>query len=339
MTLGIEGLAVGHWTDPLGLTGCTVVIPPPGNVASVSVRGGGPGTRETDILSPNAHMQGVSAVLLTGGSAFGLAAAQGVVAWCEGKGIGYDRFGPPIPIVPAAVIFDLAVGDWNARPGPPEGMAACEAASVEDGPMGNVGAGMGATVGKFGGPGLAMKGGLGWAVLREGDVAVGALAVANAAGDVVAADGAVIAGTRLPGGVDAAVRAWFAGKPPEPSGEGEPPERSATAPQVPPVPPGGNTSLGLVVTNADLTKQEVHRIAAQAQDGMARAVRPAHTSFDGDTVFAVAAPAVPAPVDLIAFLAEEALAEAIRAGVRAAGPVAGIPAAGDGPGRDGGAGR
>jgi len=345
MTLGIDGLAVGHWTDPLGLTGCTVVIPPPGNVASVSVRGGGPGTRETDILGPNAHMQGVSAVLLTGGSAFGLAAAQGVVAWCEAKGIGYDRFGPPIPIVPAAVIFDLGVGDWNARPGPAEGTAACEAASTEDGPMGNVGAGMGATVGKFGGPGLAMKGGLGWAVLRAGDVAVGALAVTNAAGDVVAADGAVIAGTRLPGGVDAAVRAWFAGKPPVGApreGRGlEPgePERSATAPQVPPVPPGGNTSLGVVVTNADLIKQEVHRIAVQAQDGMARAVRPAHTSFDGDTVFSIAAPAVPAPVDLIAFLAEEALAEAIRAGVRAASPVAGYPAARDGLGRDGGPGR
>jgi L-aminopeptidase/D-esterase-like protein len=317
MALGLEDLAVGHWADPLGLTGCTVVIPPPGNVASVSVRGGGPGTRETDLLDPQSHMQGVSAVLLTGGSAFGLAAAQGVVAWCEAKGVGYDRFGPPIPIVPAAVIFDLAVGDWNARPGPAEGTAACEAADTADGPMGNVGAGMGATVGKFGGLELAMKGGLGWAVVREGEVAVGALAVVNAAGDVVAGDGGVIAGTRLPGGVAAAVRARLAGQ-----------LDPGTAP-APPVPPGGNTTLGLVTTNADLTKQEVNRVATQAQDGLARAVRPAHTSFDGDTVFAIAAPAVPAPVDLIAFLAEEALAEAIRAGVRAARPVAGIPAVGE----------
>src|SRR4029450_5905722 len=112
MSLGLDDLAVGHWTDPTGLTGCTVVIPPAGNVASVSVRGGGPGTRETDLLAPQAHLQSVSAVLLTGGSAFGLAAAQGVVAWCEANGIGYDRFGRPIPIVPAGVLFDLGGGDW-----------------------------------------------------------------------------------------------------------------------------------------------------------------------------------------------------------------------------------
>jgi L-aminopeptidase/D-esterase-like protein len=329
MTLGLDDLAVGHWTDPTGLTGCTVVLPPRGNVASVSVRGGGPGTRETDILDPRAHVQGVSAVLLTGGSAFGLAAAQGVVGWCERRGIGYDRFGPPIPIVPAAVIFDLAVGAWDARPGPAEGLAACEAAGAADGPMGNVGAGMGATVGKFGGPDLAMKGGLGWAVVREGEVAVGALAVVNAAGDVVGGDGSLIAGTRWPGGVDAAVRDRLAGRLPAPPGDGrEAPDPGDGAALGPP-PPGGSTTLGLVATNATLTKQDVNRVAVQAQDGMARAIRPAHTSFDGDTVFALAVPRVPAPVDLIAFLAEEALAEAIRAGVRAAGPVAGIPAAGD----------
>ena len=116
MALGIEDLAVGHWTDPVGLTGCTVVVPPPGNVAAASVRGGGPGTRETDLLQPQAHVESVSALLLTGGSAFGLAAAQGVVDWCERRGLGYSRFGRPIPIVPAAVLFDLAVGDWEARP-------------------------------------------------------------------------------------------------------------------------------------------------------------------------------------------------------------------------------
>ena len=144
VALGIEDLAVGHWTDPVGLTGCTVVVPPPGNVAAASVRGGGPGTRETDLLQPQAHVEAVSAVLLTGGSAFGLAAAQGVVDWCERRGLGYGRFGRPIPIVPAAVLFDLAVGDWDARPGPAEGEAACQAASTADGPQGNVGAGMGA---------------------------------------------------------------------------------------------------------------------------------------------------------------------------------------------------
>ena len=323
MSLGLDDLAVGHWTDPTGLTGCTVVIPPAGNVASVSVRGGGPGTRETDLLAPQAHLQSVSAVLLTGGSAFGLAAAQGVVAWCEANGIGYDRFGRPIPIVPAAVLFDLAVGNWDARPGPAEGEAACLAASPGEARMGNVGAGMGATVGKTAGPDYMMKGGLGHAAVSMGELVVGALAVTNAGGDVVAADGQVIAGVRLPGGVDAALAAWAereaAGVAPAAAAEPVPPDG--------PPPPGGSTTLGLVATNAVLSKVEVHRVAVQAHDGMARAIRPVHTSFDGDTVFAVAAPRVEAAADMVAFLAEEALAAAIRAGVRAAAQVAGIPAA------------
>jgi L-aminopeptidase/D-esterase-like protein len=323
VSLGLDDLAVGHWTDPTGLTGCTVVIPPAGNVASVSVRGGGPGTRETDLLAPQAHLQSVSAVLLTGGSAFGLAAAQGVVAWCEANGIGYDRFGRPIPIVPAAVLFDLAVGNWDARPGPAEGEAACLAASPGEARMGNVGAGMGATVGKTAGPDYMMKGGLGHAVVSMGELVVGALAVTNAGGDVVAADGQVIAGVRLPGGVDAALAAWAereaAGVAPAAAAEPVPPDG--------PPPPGGSTTLGLVATNAVLSKVEVHRVAVQAHDGMARAIRPVHTSFDGDTVFALAAQRVEAAADMVAFLAEQALAAAIRAGVRAAAPVAGIPAA------------
>jgi L-aminopeptidase/D-esterase-like protein len=321
VSLGIEDLAVGHWTDPVGLTGCTVVIPPPGNRAAASVRGGGPGTRETDLLQPQAHVEGVSAVLLTGGSAFGLAAAQGVVDWCERRGLGYGRFGRPIPIVPAAVLFDLAVGDWEARPGPPEGEAACLAATTADGPQGNVGAGMGATVGKTAGPDHMTKGGLGWAVVEAGPVTVGALAAVNAGGDVLDTDGGVLAGARVPGGARTALRERLA----SPSGDGEVP-----------VPPGGSTTLGVVATNADLTKAEVHRVAVQAHDGMARAIFPVHTSFDGDTVFALAVPRVPATMDLVAFLAEEALAAAIRAGVLAAGTVAGIPAASDASGGAGG---
>ena len=316
MALGIGDLAVGHWTDPVGLTGCTVVVPPPGNVAAASVRGGGPGTRETDLLQPQAHVEGVSAVLLTGGSAFGLAAAQGVVAWCERRGLGYARFGRPIPIVPAAVLFDLGVGDWDARPGPAEGEAACDAATTDDGPMGNVGAGMGATVGKAGGPEHMTKGGLGWSVVEAGLVTVGALVAVNAGGDVLEEDGTVLAGTRVPGGAMAAIRERLA------AGQAEDELPDA-------VPPGGSTTLGLVATNATLTKSEVHRVAVQAHDGMARAIRPVHTSFDGDTVFALAVPGVAASMDLVAFLAEEALAAAIRAGVRAADPVAGIPAASD----------
>src|SRR5215204_5096483 len=251
MALGVEDLAVGHWTDPVGLTGCTVVVPPPGNVAAASVRGGGPGTRETDLLQPQAHVEGVSAVLLTGGSAFGLAAAQGVVDWCERRGLGYGR--------------------------------------------------------------------LGRSVVEAGPVTVGALVAVNAGGDVLAEDGTVLAGTRAPGGALAVLRERLTAPPA--SGDGE------VRPE--PVPPGGSTTLAVVATNAILTKGEVHRVATQAHDGMARAIVPVHTSYDGDTVFAVAVPRVPAAMDLVAFLAEEALAAAIRAGVRAAGPVAGIPAAAD----------
>jgi L-aminopeptidase/D-esterase-like protein len=316
VALGIEDLAVGHWTDPVGLTGCTVVVPPPGNVAAASVRGGGPGTRETDLLQPEAHVEGVAAVLLTGGSAFGLAAAQGVVAWCERRGLGYARFGRPIPIVPAAVLFDLAVGDWDARPGPAEGEAACDAAQAADGPMGNVGAGMGATVGKAAGPDHMTKGGLGWAVVEAGPVTVGAIVAVNAGGDVLEEDGTVLAGARVPGGAMAALREQLAAGP-----------AADALPEA--VPPGGSTTIGVVATNATLTKTEVHRVAVQAHDGMARAIRPVHTSFDGDTVFALAVPRVAAGVDLVAFLGEEALAAAIRAGVRAAGPVTGVPAASD----------
>jgi L-aminopeptidase/D-esterase-like protein len=209
------------------------------------------------------------------------------------------------------------VGDWDARPGPAEGEAACLAASTADGPLGNVGAGMGATVGKTAGPEHMTKGGLGWSVLEAGPVTVGALAAVNAGGDVLDEDGTVLAGARVPGGARTALRERLA----SPTADGE------VRPE--PVPPGGSTTLALVATNAILTKGEVHRVAVQAHDGMARAIAPVHTSFDGDTVFAVAVPRVPAAMDLVAFLAEEALAAAIRAGVRAAGPVAGIPAASD----------
>jgi L-aminopeptidase/D-esterase-like protein len=212
------------------------------------------------------------------------------------------------------VLFDLAVGDWEARPGPAEGEAACLAATTADGPQGNVGAGMGATVGKTAGPDHMTKGGLGWAVAEAGPVTVGALAAVNAGGDVLAEDGSVLAGARVPGGARTALRERLT----TPAGDGEVP-----------VPPGGSTTLAVVATNAVLTKGEVHRVAVQAHDGMARAIFPVHTSFDGDTVFALAVPRVPAAMDLVAFLAEEALAAAIRAGVRAAGTVAGIPAASD----------
>jgi L-aminopeptidase/D-esterase-like protein len=211
------------------------------------------------------------------------------------------------------------VGDWEARPGPAEGEAACLAASTAEGPLGNVGAGMGATVGKTAGPDHMTKGGLGWSVVEAGPVTVGALVAVNAGGDVLAEDGTVLAGTRAPGGAAAVLRERLA----------VPPEDADGEVRTEPVPPGGSTTLAVVATNATLTKSEVHRVAVQAHDGMARAIFPVHTSYDGDTVFAVSVPRVPAAMDLVAFLAEEALAAAIRAGVRAAGSVAGIPAASD----------
>ena len=208
-------------------------------MAAASVRGGGPGTRETDLLQPQAHVEGVSAVLLTGGSAFGLHAAQGVVEWCERRGLGYGRFGRPIPIVPAAVLFDLMVGDWDARPGPAEGEAACLAASTADGPLGNVGAGMGATVGKTAGPEHMTKGGLGWAVVEAGPVTVGALAAVNAGGDVLDEDGTVLAGAACRAGPGPPCASGWPRRPPT-ARSGPSRSRPAAAPPWPwsrPTPP------------------------------------------------------------------------------------------------------
>jgi L-aminopeptidase/D-esterase-like protein len=274
----VAGMRVGHWTDPVGMTGCTVVLPPPGTVGSGAVRGGAPGTRETDLLRPGMLVEEIHAVLLTGGSAFGLAAADGVMRWLEERGVGFEAGVARVPIVPAAVIFDLGVGDPRARPGPDEGYAACEAAS-EGAPEGRVGAGTGATVGLD-----RVPGGLGLTETSEGDVAVWALAVVNAFGAVVNDDGRPFAGEIPPPGT---VPAW----------------------------PGTNTVLGVVATNADLTKEGCRDLAAAAHAGLARAVRPAHTMWDGDTVFTLATGQVEASGDNLERMAGDALAGAIRRAV------------------------
>ncbi len=303
MITAVPGIRVGHVTDRVGLTGCTVVLCPPGTVGSGEVRGGAPGTRETDALRPGTLVNEVHAVTLAGGSAFGLAAADGVVRYLEERGVGFDVGVAHVPIVPAAVLFDLAVGDPTARPGPVHGYAACEAASVEVA-EGTVGAGTGATVAKIHGPGRAVKGGIGTASLERDGVVVGALVAVNAVGEIVDDNDEVLAGAR--------------------PGEDEP-----EGPGWPGVVAGTNTTIGVVATNAGLTKERAHLLALAGHDGIAAAVRPAHTVWDGDAVFVLGTGSVYTGQAVLEELAERAVAEAIRRAVRLAEGVPGAPSAGD----------
>lgn len=288
------GFRVGHWTDEGALTGCTVVLPPAGNVTSVDIRGSSPSSREIEHLHPDRKLTEVHAVVLTGGSAFGLACAQGVVDWLAERDIGYETPVTPVPIVPAAVIFDLGAGDPGVRPGPAAGRAACEAAADEV-PTGRVGAGAGATVGKWAGFEYHSPGGLGVGVAAEGGLEVRALAVVNAVGDVLDSDGSVIAGTTA--------------EEPVYRGPGRPDTEAPT-----------NTVLAIVTVNASLDKRDVRFLASRGSDGITVSVKPAHTRYDGDVVFAVAAPgartATPHELDIFGHLATDAVAEAVRNAVR-----------------------
>ncbi|HHS98247.1 MAG TPA: peptidase S58 family protein [Chloroflexi bacterium] len=308
----VPGIRVGHATDPEGLTGCTVVLCGRGAVGGVDQRGGAPGTRETDLLRPMHLVEKIHAVLLAGGSAFGLAAADGVVRYLEEHDIGFDARVAKVPIVPAAILFDLDLGDPHARPDPAMGYAACEAAS--DGPVaeGNVGAGTGATAGKILGIERAMKSGLGTAAFGlGGGLVVGALVVANPFGDIVDPEtNEVLAGIRRPrgdrpGGTLEVMRSLV----------GKAVLRFASS-----------TVIGVVATNARLSKEEANKVAQMAQDGIARAVRPAHTLFDGDTLFALSTGRKRADVNLIGAYAAEAVARAIARAARAAEGAGGVPA-------------
>lgn len=269
----VAGLSVGHFTDTRRPTGCSVVLVPEGAVAGVDVRGAAPGTRETDLLSPTNTLDRVHAVLLSGGSAFGLDAAGGVMRWLEERGFGLPVGPVRVPIVPAAVLFDLMVGDAHIRPDANAGYAACEAARAQAPAEGSVGAGAGALVGKVFGHERAMKGGIGTASVRVGGVTVGALVACNALGDVIDPDtGVVIAGARSEDGtrmIDTR-RALLAGEPPIP------------------ILAGANTTIGVIATDATLTKAQATRLAQGAHDGLARAINPVHTLADGDTLFALA---------------------------------------------------
>jgi L-aminopeptidase/D-esterase-like protein len=308
----VPGVKVGHATDLEGLTGCTVALCEEGAVAGVDQRGGAPGTRETDLLRPLHLVQEVHALLLAGGSAFGLAAADGVMRYLEERSVGFDARVARVPIVPAAVLFDLDVGDPQARPDAALGYAACQAASEEPVAEGNVGAGTGATVGKILGAGRAMKSGLGSAsVSLGGGLVVGALMAVNALGDVIDPhSGAILAGTRQPH-ADAPADTLVVMK-------------SILDGSPPPFP--ANTVIGVVATNARLTKEQANKVAQMAQDGVARTIRPAHTMFDGDTLFALSTGRQRADVNLVGAYAAEAVAEAIVRAVKAAKGAGGLPA-------------
>jgi L-aminopeptidase/D-esterase-like protein len=330
----VPGIKVGHWTDLEAATGCTVVLCTAGAVGGVDVRGSAPGTRETDLLNPINVVEKVHAILLGGGSAFGLAAADGVMRWLEEHGIGFDVGVARVPIVPAAILFDLGFGSAKIRPDAASGYAACGAAS--DGPVaqGNVGAGTGATCGKMLGPLLAMKGGLGSTSRQiEGGAIVAALVAVNAFGDVYDSHtGRIIAGARKPGGggffnesEPAAGRSRADRTEVSGAGSRGPAGGSALSPGAGPV-AGTNTTIAVVATNAALSKSGATKVAQMAHDGLARAIRPAHTMFDGDTVFALSTGSAQADVSRIGAVAADVLAEAVLAAVLAAESMHGLPA-------------
>ncbi len=268
----VAGIEVGHFTDTRRPTGCTVVMAREGAVAGVDVRGAAPGTRETDLLHPSNLVDKVHAIMLAGGSAWGLEAATGAVRWLEERGVGLDVAVGRLPIVPAAVLFDLLVGDMRIRPDAAAGYAACAAASSADPAEGNVGAGAGAVVGKVFGIQHAMKGGVGTASVTVDGVTVGALIACNALGDVIDPDTAqVMAGARTDDGraLRDTRRALLCGQPPQP------------------LLAGTNTTIGVVATDAILTKAQAHRLAIAAHDGLARSINPVHTMSDGDTLFSL----------------------------------------------------
>lgn len=304
----IPGIRVGHVTHLEGATGCTVILCPPDTVGGVDQRGGAPGTRETDLLHPLHLVQHVNAIMLAGGSAYGLAAADGVMRWHEEHGIGYRAGDFVVPIVPAAIVFDLPIGQAGIRPDVAMGYAACSAASDSPVEQGSVGAGTGCRIGGIAGNATATKGGLGSAAKHFANgLIVAALAVVNAAGDIIDERGQIIAGVRTaPESREFAGMLNFL-------------ERMITPPAQ-----AGNTVIGVVATNARLTKEQVNKMAQMAHDGLARAVNPAHLLVDGDTIFGLSTGNVEADVNLVGAFAAEMFAQAVRNGVRAATSLGGV---------------
>jgi L-aminopeptidase/D-esterase-like protein len=300
----VAGIEVGHFTETRRPTGCTVVLAREGAVGGVDVRGAAPGTRESDLLAPTNLVDRVHAIMLAGGSAWGLDAASGAMQWLDENGIGLEVAVARVPIVPAAVVFDLYFGNPKVRPDAAAGYEACRAASAELPAQGNVGAGTGAMVGKIFGFDKGMKGGIGTASVRANGGTVGALVVCNALGAVIdPATGRIIAAARQADGRLLDQRAALLA--------GLPHQR---------IVPGANTTIGVIATDAQLTKAEATRLATVGHDGLARCINPAHTMFDGDTLFTLATGRAGRTLDMmrLATMAAEAVSLAVLAGVRAA---------------------
>ena len=316
----VPGIEVGQAQDDAALTGCTVLLCRKGDVAGVDVRGSAPGTRETDLLNPINLVEKVHAILLAGGSAFGLDAAGGVMRYLEEQQIGFNTGVAKVPIVPAAILFDLAIGNKNVRPDAEMGYKACQAASKAPCEEGNIGAGAGASVGKMFGMPLAMKSGLGTSSMRIGDLVVGAIVAVNAFGDIIDPDnGEILAGLRSGkiGPLHVGGKNYFAdtlAMLKKPVGRAVLGFATRT-----------NTVIGAVATNARLTKSEATKVAQMAHDGLARAVRPAHTMLDGDTLFALSTGNKKVEVSVIGAFAAEVMTQAILRAVNMAAPAGCLP--------------
>jgi L-aminopeptidase/D-esterase-like protein len=306
----VPGILIGHAQDEEALTGCTVILLERPSVCGVDVRGSAPGTRETDLLSPTNLVDVVHAVCLSGGSAYGLDAASGVMRYLEEQNIGLDVGFGLVPIVPAAVLFDLSIGNPRVRPDPSMGYLAASRASKEAVPMGNAGAGTGATVGKCNGFAHAMKSGLGSASRRlSNGLVIGAIAAVNAVGHVCDPQtGKILAGPR------------------DEHGQIRDSLHFLQSHAFAPIPPGTNTTIAVVASNARLTKAGANKVAQMAHNGLARTINPVHTMYDGDTIFAIATGEVESSIDLVGTLSAEVLAEAVVKAVIHAREAGGLPA-------------
>lgn len=311
----IDGIKLGHAEDKEGGTGCSVIICEQGATAGVDVRGGSPGTRETDLLNPMEMVEKIHAVVLSGGSAFGLDASSGVMEYLENKDIGFDVTVAKVPIVCQAVLFDLAFGDPKIRPNKEMGIKACiNSESYKDDINGNIGAGYGATVGKFLGPAYSMKGGLGTYTIKLGDLEVGAIVAVNCLGDVVDPSNLNV----IAGAYDNENKKFLDS------------ERLIIENyQNPKNPFKGNTTIGIIVTNADFTKAQANKVASMAHNGYGRTMRPAHTMFDGDTIFTMATNKVKCDVTTVGMLAAKVMEKAILRGVKSAQGLFDVPSFSD----------
>lgn len=299
----IDGIKVGHAQNMEAATGCTVVICEEGATGGVDVRGGSPGTRETDLLDPQNLVDKIHAVVLSGGSAFGLDAASGVMKYLEEKDVGFDVQVTKVPIVCSAVLFDLVIGDYRVRPDLKMGYEACLNATNRECPNGNIGAGTGATVGKFLGPERAMKGGLGSYAVEIGDLKVGAIVAVNALGDIINPQTDEI----LAGLLDEKGEKMIGTENEMEKVYDE--KRNIFS---------GNTTIGVVATNGKFTKAQMNKLASMSHNGYARAMRPAHSIFDGDTIFTMATGKVEADLSVVGLLAARVMERAIVNAIKSA---------------------